>query len=777
MNRMKIITLEYALAGAIILCSVASFDSLASSFQQEESKPSLTPVKIPEPPKDHPRLYLQQDDIPGLKARIESPDGQKIIRAMKKAAVPRTPEEEAKEDKSGYRYYMRMRGLTSQAQLDAIDYLVYDDRTAGRRAIEGMLDSLKRTHYGTRHDMSRASGLMLMVGGLVYDWCYPLLTQNEKKEFCDEFVRIAGTMECRYPPLRNEYMAGHGSEWMILRDMLSAGIAVYDEYPDMFNYVRETLEEEYIPIRNYIYKGRNYHQGTNYGNVRLTCDFLSMWILDRMGARNLYTPDMKYVMYDYIYRRRPDGMVLPAGDVNHNRSYKDVYPIPMMLASSYFKDPYLAGEWELKPSVEPHCLIFNLLWRDFSLQGRSPEGLPLTSYSPSPFGWMIARTGWGDDSVIAEMKVNEQFFGNHQHQDGGSFQIYYKGPLAIDSGIYQSMQGGYNSPNNKNYTKRTIAHNSLLIYDPEEVFECWHYGGEDHTKTAANDGGQRLNGAGWNTCRTFEDLISDEYTVGKTLAHTFGPSEKRPVFSYLKGDITMAYSKKVKDVRRSFVFFNLKDKTVPAAMIVYDHVESSNPSFKKTWLFHSIEEPEIDDLGFCVRRTANGDSGMLRCESLLPKGRVVGKIGGPGREFMVDGVNYPADPQPHRPDVAGERGAWRVEVSPGSESAEDCFLHVMQVADNTCTSFREVFEIDGKNVSGAIVAGHGALFHKQSGTLKDSFSFMLPYGCELLVTDLEPGKWTVSRDGKTVQKNAKIEAGNGTLWLRADAGTYTFTRK
>lgn len=738
----------------------------------------LTPVKIPDPPKKHPRLYLQQDDIPGFRARVESPDGQKIIRALKKCATPRTPEEEAREDKSGYRYYFRMRGLTSQAQLDAIDFLVYDDRTAGRRAIEGMLDSLKRTKYGMRNDMSRASGAMLMVGGLVYDWCYPLLSNEEKDAFCKEFVRIAKTMECRYPPRRNEYLAGHGSEWMILRDMLSAGIAIYDEFPEMFNYVRETLQEDYIPIRNYTYKGQNYHQGTDYANVRLTCDLLSMWILDRMGARNLYTPDMRYVFYDYIYRRRPDGKMMPAGDVNHNRAFKDTYPGPMMLAASYWKDPYLAGEWELKPSVEPHLLIFNLLWRDFTLQGRSPEGLPLSRYSPSPYGWMIARTSWGDDCVIAEMKVNEQFYGNHQHQDGGAFQIYYKGPLAIDSGIYQSMQGGYNSPNNKNYTKRTIAHNSLLIFDPDEIFECYSYGGyQGRTKIAANDGGQRLNGEGWNTCRTYADLISPEYTVGKALAHKFGPSEKTPVYTYLKGDITQAYSKKVKDVRRSFVFFNLKDKTVPAAMIVYDHVESANPDFKKTWLLHSIEEPEIDGQSFCVRRTTCGDSGMFRCESLLPKGGVIEKIGGPGKEFLVDGVNYPADPQPNRPDQAGERGAWRIEISPGTAAAEDCFLHVMQVADNGCTAFGAVSEIEGEAVAGAIVAGHGALFHKQLGTFKEEFHFTLPQACNLLITDLDPGTWNASRDGKPVLKNAKTESGNGTLWMRAEPGTYTFIKK
>ena len=84
--------------------------------------------------------------------------------------------------------------------------------------------------------------------------------------------------------------------------------------------------------------------------------------------------------------------------------------------------------------------------------------------------------------MIAEMKINEQFVGNHQHMDGGSFQIYHKGPLAIDAGAYSGSSGGYNSPNNKNYFKRTIAHNSLLVYDPERkvrLLERSGRGGED----------------------------------------------------------------------------------------------------------------------------------------------------------------------------------------------------------------------------------------------------------------------------------------------------------
>lgn len=760
--------------GVVSLCMLAPSVSCISKDAAAAGSKSAKEIKIPDPPKVHPRLYIRESEVGDLRARMEHPQGKKIIAALEKAGVDRTPEEEARETDRGFRYYAKMRGVTSRAQLHALHYLVDNDKKEGRTAIEEMLDTLKRTNFGRKDDLSRASGSMMMVGAIVYDWCYDLMTADEKQAYIQEFVRIAGTMESGYPPKRNEPIAGHCSEWMIMRDMLSCGIAIYDEYPDMYNYVRDMLQEDYIPVRNFIYKGENYHQGTSYVTVRFANDMFCTWILSKMGVKNLFVPEQQYVMYDFLYRRRPDGLVLPAGDDNHIRGGWKSYALPDMLASSYYGDSYLAYEFEKKQSLEPHCLIFSLLWRDFNLKGTPPDDLPLSRYSGSPFGWMIARTGWGDDSVIAEMKVNENFVGNHQHLDGGSFQLYYKGPLALDTGMYQGTDGGYNCDNNKNYTKRTIAHNSLLIYDPDERFECYNYGGEGKTATAANDGGQRMPGEGWDTCRSFEDLVGEQYTVGQTLAHGFGPSTQRPDYTYLKGDITKAYSAKVQDVRRSFAFLNLKNSTVPAALIVYDHVVSSNPDFKKYWLLHSIEEPEISGDSFTVRRTLNGDSGMLRCDVLLPEQHRVDKVGGEGKEFWVFGTNYETHPTKSRPDVAKEYGQWRVEVTPSEAESEDCFLNVIQIADNDCKALLDVKRIDAGAMVGAQIGDRAVLFNRSSQQMSEPFSLTLDAKLSVLLTDLMPGKWAVSKGGKTIKK-ATVKPEDGCLYLTLDAGTYDFT--
>lgn len=788
-----------------------AFFMLVISFTSCAVSPEVK--KYPIPPKGHPRLYIRSNEISDLQSRMESSKGKSIIRQLEKYSIPRTAEEEAAETDRGFRYYFKMRGLTSKVQLEALNYLVYKDKKAARLAITSMLDSLQKTNFGRKHDLSRASGVMLMVGAMVYDWCYDQMSDKERSDYIKEFVRIAGTMECGYPPKRSESMVGHGSEWMILRDMLSCGIAIYDEYPEMYNYVIHLLVDHYQDVRSFFYSAGNYHQGTGYVNVRLSNDLICQWIMYKMGVKDFFDPNQRYVLYDFIYRRRPDGQVIPAGDVNHNRKRVASYSLPAMFAASYYNDPYIQNEFEIKPSVEPHCQILRLLWQNFDLEGKLPDDLPLSRFSPRPFGWMIARTGWGNDAVIAEMKINENFFGNHQHLDGGSFQLYYKGPLAIDTGVYQSVDGGYNSQSNKNYTKRTIAHNSLLIYDPDEVFECYNYGGSDKTQFAGNDGGQRMPGEGWDSCRSFEDLLSDEYTVGKTLGHGFGPDKDKPDYTYLKGDITKAYSSKVKDVRRSFVFLNLKSQKHPAALLVHDYIESTNPKFKKYWLLHSIEEPVIDGKSFTVKRTLDGDSGVLKCD-MLEGNASLRKIGGPGKEFWVFGKNYNSYPTKRRPDPEKEYGQWRVEEVTSGNSAEDVFFNVMQVYDKGISPL-PVAKIEGRKdvesdleseVVGAIISDRVVTFSRNGHLLTDKFSLEIPSltadftssstsdsheyssSCnnnsllkkvkeyKILVTDLSEGKWRIFKNGKKYKSSITVSSEDGTLYFKGKVGTYTFEK-
>ena len=303
------------------------------------------------------------------------------------------------------------------------------------------------------------------------------------------------------------------------------------------------------------------------------------------------------------------------------------------------------------PGLDAADVLFAFLWRDLDLEPAPVSELPLSRYMGSPYGWMIARTGWEQESVIAEMKVNVYNFTNHQHLDAGAFQIFYKGPLALDSGMYQGVTGGYGSPHDINYNKRTIAHNCLLVYDPAETFVY-------HTQAIRNDGGQQFPNHA-DEPKSLDDVLAN-YRTGEVLAQGFGPDPKRPAYTYLKGDLTRSYGSKVRQVERSFVFLNLGGQPVQAAMVVFDRVVSADPKFRKVWLLHSMEEPQIDGNTLILAPQQRGWRGKLVTQVLLPEKADIAAVGGPGREFWVFGENFPNGPaqgrgKPERYEI----GRWR----------------------------------------------------------------------------------------------------------------------
>jgi heparin/heparan-sulfate lyase len=738
-------------------------------------------ISIPVPPKVHPRLYLRLQHVAELPARMNNPALKKVWDDLTKMQEDRKPSEMPAEKES--KYYSDPKGLLDRVELKALNYLVTKDKKLAREAITMIIDTLERARYPQQiSDISRGIGRLMVSGAIVYDWCYDQLKPAEKTRFVNAFIGQAKTLECHYPPVKNDAIVGHPSEFMIMRDLLSVGIAIYDEFPEMYNLAAEVFFDKMLPARNWFYQGHAHHQGMSYLNIRFTCDLFPLWIFDRMGAGNVYNPAQQFVLYDMIYKRRPDGQVMPGGDVNYNRKRKTTYGLPAMLAGSYYKDEYLNYEFILDGKVENQSKLFEFLWRDTNLGAKKTDDLPLSCYSGTPFGTMIARTGWGDESVIAEMKINEYNFVNHAHNDAGAFQIYYKGPLAIDAGTYQGSSGGnqgYNSPHNKNFFKRTIAHNSLLIYDSTEIFPSSKYGGAFQSKFVANDGGQRLPGTEWHQAKDLNDILTGNFKTGKVLANGFGPNAQTPEYSYLKGDITDAYSAKIKEVKRSFVFLNFKDAKIPAALIVFDKVVSSNSEFKKFWLLHSIEEPEISGNKITIKRTLNGDNGMLQNTVLLPNmtNAEITSVGGKGKEFWVFGTNYPNDPR-LGDDEANERGAWRIEISPKKPTFEDYYLNVMQISDNSTQNLHDVQRIDAEKIVGVQIADRIITFSKDFRIIDRTFGISVKGNgnFKFVLTDLLTGNWRILKDGKVLQPAVVVRSDDGVLYFEGTAGEYKFLR-
>lgn len=719
------------------------------------------------PPPEHPRLYLRSCDIPALREKLQTEEGKAVMNRLREMAEPRTAEEEVPSSQRGFRYYFEMRGLPSRVELLALDYLLEGNSDSAREAIETVLDSLKKTDFPKSRDLSRASGVMLVAGAVVYDWCHDRMTPSERQAFVAEFIRIASTMECGYPISTVEPVAGHTCEWMIMRDILSAGIAIYDEYPQMYEDAVRVITESFVPVRELCYAAGNYHQGSKYLPTRYSAELFAQWIITRMGGSPFFPDTQKSLLYDVIYRMRPDGMPMPSGDENPSPRPRDEnFALPAMLASSYYRDGYLRTLYLSDPDVIAHSLFFDLLWNDASVEPEPYDSLPLTRFCPFPFGWMIARTGWDANSVIVEMKINNQLAGNHQHLDGGSFQIYHKGALAIDSGLYEGTAGGYGSDHCRSYSKRTIAHNSLLIYDADEKF-AWYRHRNREPRYASNDGGQRMPGpTGWDPAGSLEELLSEEYRVGRTLSHYIDDD-----ISCLCGDITDAYGPKADMVRRSFVFWNTRSERIPAVLVIQDELAVADSSCRKIFLMHSIGEPHINPHSYVIRRSSGQDDGLLHCSVLWPEKVSLKAVGGPGHEFDVFGENFPNSVEGD-PDV--EAGAWRVEESPAVSRREDVFLNVVEISDAGHFRRNRVRRFENDCLRGARFLGRMVLFVKSA---EDMMALKVPAGVrDVVICGVTDGMWTVA-DGRGQNQVCAVEKDSGVIRFKAHRGSYLISRQ
>lgn len=120
---------------------------------------------------------------------------------MKELSKDRTPAEEAAVTNRGFRYYYEMRGdyvAGCSCRLSTICWMA----TSVWPAVPLQPCSIRCNALlsALASDLSRASGARLITGAMVYDWCYDQMKSSEKQAYIKEFIRLAKSMECGYPP-------------------------------------------------------------------------------------------------------------------------------------------------------------------------------------------------------------------------------------------------------------------------------------------------------------------------------------------------------------------------------------------------------------------------------------------------------------------------------------------------------------------------------------------------------------------------------------------------
>ncbi len=229
------------------------------------------------------------------------------------------------------------------------------------------------------------------------------------------------------------------------------------------------------------------------------------------------------------------------------------------------------------------------------------ERLPLTRFFDG-IGMLVARSNWTSEATYVTFKAGDNFW-SHTHLDQGAFTIYKGGELAIDSGFYGPK---YGSDHHMNYTYQTIAHNTITVTDPNDLTPA---PGKDRPRPIANDGGQRRIGSGWGVDAAPVDRM--EWEANRDTYHSARVEGllDQDGLAVAVTDITPAYTnresgkgtfshrtRRVERFWRTFAYDRVDD-----VVVMFDQVTATKASFRKRWLLHSIEEPQVSADGFSLR--------------------------------------------------------------------------------------------------------------------------------------------------------------------------------
>jgi hypothetical protein len=546
-----------------------------------------------------------------------------------------------------------------------------------------------------------------------------------------------------------------------------------------------------LQVSNLVSPNGSYHESMDYMRI----SYVPMAMLAELQRTTTgVDPALRFCTYrsftdTYLYKLLPDGTPSREGD-NEYPILDDRDTAVLGYAVNRFKNPYAA--WLLRDSgfaVKKWALpILDFLWNDLDVAPRNPsvthpEELPRYRYF-SGVDQVVFRKEWNANATRIEFDCGP-YLAKHQHLDRNHFTIFHRGYLAIDSGAdYTESE----SPHYLNYYRRTIAHNTMLVYDPKE-----HFFWSENVVQAANDGGQRMDSSRfWNSVRSLEDWekTRDIWDIGhlKIVDNVDAP-DGQGGYHYALGDATRAYSPhKLRCFTRQLLYLPGMD-----VLLVFDRVVSTDPAFRKTWLLHGVNMPWIEgdgtpagngeeSFGNAGRFRLQEGGGEILVHTLLPAKHVTARRGGAGYEFWTpgdakggawgSGRNWPLEPAeggplPTDPEELAmwkafwgketdkiERsnrrnvvpGAWRIEVSPAQPQLEDHFLHVFEIGDRGKTGRLRVELLHGDGIAGAGCAGNreagvATLFPAQEGKLDYVEATLPAFPCHTLwIGGLEPDR-------------------------------------
>jgi hypothetical protein len=590
----------------------------------------------------HPRLLFNKNELLGIKEKFEKGPFWLKDKLMSYADVSPYWEKAEFLSKKTDNYDISSLGFVFQ---------LLGDKDYARQAIKNMLTN----------GIKSESDLENFAFG--FDWCYGAMEQSERSAIVGKMERAGLQMMNK----KRHFRSFHNTMYQLTTSIAACGYAIQGE-SELSGKLIDFAAAQYkdaMSMFNNLFVDGEWPEGMDY-NRHIAVPMVKYFeIVKSATGKDLYK-ECDWLLknaYFVMYTTMPDNTFYRFADLDLPE-INDWERRFLVRVASYYQDPYI--QWYVNNRTKPHSVVFkhiyDVLWYDPYLQEKPPYDLPKAKLF-NGLGVVIARSGWGDNDTWFSFKCGD-YFGDHCHFDQNSFTIYKLGHLAIDSGLYGDDFGGSHWCN---YYSRSIAHNTVTVYDPSEKFL------DNELNTLANDGGQKIM-----LWQNGERVVPENYSqpdpsLPITWAGHPGNWETGNIkaykltndYCYVTGDATKAYSaQKLNKFIRQILFI------FPDYFVIMDTIEASSPNFVKKWLLHTVNEPKIEkDEIF----TTDG-SGKLYCKALYPLGAVITKIGGEDSAFFAENKNYPHNDELFEGNIPGK---WRIEITPAKLQNKDLFLNFL----------------------------------------------------------------------------------------------------
>lgn len=570
---------------------------------------------------------------------------------------------------------------------------------------------------------------------------------------------LTGSWTC-LDPATPSIVGGHDHENDT--SILAGILAIATEYPelqDLLDIMEDNFKNGFDKVREWVSIDGGHHMGWDYGAVYTFQDATQLF--DVATNVDLKASWQTKLIDRYIYGLRSDLVYPASGDAFKNTrvGLNSQHVAGFSLIASNRDGNAYAQEFydtTIRPFAQGVRFEELMYWTP-GMQTSNISELSTSIWFRNS-GQVLMRDNWDyTNASLVEFKSTSFWTENHHHLDQNAFTVYYKAPLLIDSGFYDR----YASDHWQNYFTRSVAHNTLTVWDPTE-----QYVKTSHGPVYSNDGGQQFPEFG-NLNPTDVNLIREngsnhldgivDYEYGSDYTYTVGNASKAYIDQKAGTGATKLDSEQ--GFLRHLVHLKSPGFWPHPIIIDYDTVTTipGKESLDKSLLWHMVNEPvESNDVtrgpGIhpnlpCSNplRISNG-GGMVLLQTLLPVNCSMTKIGGINglddfRFTVRDSesgtyTNYATETTDFHTDV----GEWRVEMTATDSNLREHFLSVISIADeDPALAPPESTVIDSPTNTGVLLGNQLSVVFSKPDADSNLLFWQQPAGDnELLVTGLEP---------------------------------------